>query len=84
MSKYLWIFNYSYEGIVSWYDFAIETFKLAGIKCELKPIPTEEYPNATQRPQFSVLDKSKIKSTFGLTIPHWKDSLAVCINKLGC
>ena len=84
ISKYVGIFNYSNEGIASWYDFAIEIFKRSGIKCEVKPILTKDYPTASKRPHFSVLDKSKIKSTFGLTIPHWKDSLAVCINKLGC
>jgi len=83
ISKYLGIFNYSNEGIASWYDFAMEIFMLSGITCEVKPIRTEDYPTASKRPHFSVLDKSKIKSTFGLTIPHWKESLAVCINKLG-
>jgi len=83
ISKYLGIFNYSNEGIASWYDFAIEIFRLSGIKCEVNPILTEEYPTAAKRPHFTVLDKSKIKSTFGLTIPYWKDSLGVCINKLG-
>ena len=79
----LGIFNYSNEGIASWYDFAIEIYRLSGITCEVKPILTEDYPTASKRPHFTVLDKTKIKSTFGLTIPYWRDSLAVCINKLG-
>jgi dTDP-4-dehydrorhamnose reductase len=83
MSKYFGIYNYSNEGIASWYDFAIEIFKLSGIECEVNPIHTEDYPTASKRPYFSVLDKTKIKSAFNLPIPYWKDSLAECIKKLG-
>jgi dTDP-4-dehydrorhamnose reductase len=83
LSGYLGVFHYSNEGTASWYDFAVEIFKLAKIDCKVSPIHTTEFPTASKRPYFSVLDKTKIKSTFGLSIPYWKDSLAVCIKKLG-
>ena len=83
IKNYLGIFNYSNEGIASWYDFAVEIYRLSGITCEVKPILTADYPTASKRPHFTVLDKAKIKSTFGLTIPYWRDSLANCINILG-
>jgi len=81
-SKYFGIFHFSNEGVASWYDFAIEIFKISGIKCVVNPILTRDYPTPSKRPHFSVLDKSKIKSTFGLTIPYWKDSLTRCIKEL--
>ena len=83
LTGYLGVFHYSNEGTASWYDFAVEIFKLAGIDCNINPIHTAEYPTASKRPYYSVLDKTKIKSTFGFSIPYWKDSLAVCIKKLG-
>jgi len=83
ISEYLGVFHYSNEGIASWYDFAVEIFKLAEIDCSVNPIRTEDYPTASKRPFYSVLDKSKIKSTFSLAIPYWKDSLTECIKKLG-
>jgi dTDP-4-dehydrorhamnose reductase len=83
LSGYLGVFHYSNEGTTSWYDFAVEIFKLAGIDCRIKPIHTFEYPTASKRPYYSVLDKTKIKSTFGLTIPYWRESLKVCMKKLG-
>ena len=76
------IYHYSNEGVASWYDFAVEIFKIAGMKVELTPIPSEEYPLPAQRPSNSVLDKEKIKHTFGLQIPHWKTSLEICMKKL--
>jgi len=81
-SVYFGIFHFSNEGIASWYDFAIEIFRISGIKCSVNPILTRDFPTASKRPHFSVLDKSKIKSTFGLTIPYWKDSLTKCIKEL--
>jgi dTDP-4-dehydrorhamnose reductase len=69
------IYHYSNEGVASWYDFAKAIFEIGGINCKVRPIATEEYPSPVQRPAFSVLNKSKIKLTFGIEIPHWRDSL---------
>jgi dTDP-4-dehydrorhamnose reductase len=76
------IYNYSNEGVCSWYDFATEIMNLTGSTCRIKPIRTEEYPLPAKRPAFGVLDKHKIKHTFGLKIPYWKNSLSVAIKKL--
>lgn len=73
------IYNYSNEGVASWYDFAKAIFDQFGIETQLNPIRSEEYPTPAERPKFSVLDKSKIKNTFKLAIPHWKDSLSVAL-----
>ncbi len=73
------VYNYSNEGVASWYDFAKAIFDDYKINIDLKPILSTEYPMPAERPKFSVLDKSKIKNTFGLQIPHWKDSLAVAL-----
>lgn len=81
-SEYFGIFHYSNEGIASWYDFAIEIFRISGINCMVNPILTKDYPTPSKRPHFSVLDKSKIKSRYGLTIPYWKDSLSGCIKEI--
>ncbi len=70
------IYNYSNEGVCSWYDFAREIMTLGGRNCEVKPIRTREYPLPAKRPEYSVLDKAKIKRTFGIQIPYWKDSLS--------
>jgi dTDP-4-dehydrorhamnose reductase len=83
LAKYLGIYHFSNEGVASWYDFAIEIFKISGITCKLNPVHSREYPAASIRPHFSVLDKTKIKMTFDLAIPYWKDSLAKCIKELG-
>lgn len=76
------IYNYSNEGECSWYDFTCEIHRLSGIECNVKAIKTEEYPTKAQRPAYSVMDKSKIKNTFGLNIPDWKESLKDCIKLL--
>lgn len=76
------IFNFSNEGVCSWYDFAVEIMGLAGRSCRVKPIRTSEYPLPAKRPEYSVMDKSKIKNTFGLVIPHWKQSLSVAIRNI--
>lgn len=81
-AEYFGIYHFSNEGVTSWYDFAIEIFNISGIKCKVYPILTREYPTPSKRPHFSVLDKSKIKSTFGLTIPYWKDSLIRCVKEI--
>lgn len=70
------IYNFSNEGICSWYDFAVEIFKQYNIDIKVNPIPTEAYPTPAKRPTYSVLDKSKIKSTFGITIQNWQEALA--------
>ncbi len=69
------IYNFSNEGICSWYDFANEIFKINNIKIKINPIPTDSYPTPAKRPKYSVLDKSKIKSTFGITIIKWQEAL---------
>jgi dTDP-4-dehydrorhamnose reductase len=69
------IYNYSNEGICSWFDFAWEIMKMSGSECIVKPILTKDYPLPAKRPAYSVLNKTKIKETFGITIPHWKESL---------
>ena len=73
------IYHYSNEGFCSWFDFATEIMKLAGLNCRVKPISTQEYPLPANRPAYSVLDKSKIKSVFGLNIPDWKESLSLML-----
>ncbi len=77
------IYHYSNEGVLSWYDFAKEIMKMAKIKCEIVPIETHEYPLPAPRPHYSLLNKSKIKKTFNITIPFWKDSLSECLIKMG-
>ncbi len=77
------IFHYSNEGVTSWYDFATAIFQLSETTVKVNPIPGSAYPTKAKRPAFSVMDKSKIKSTFNLTIPYWRDSLVKCIEKIG-
>ena len=76
------IYNFSNEGQCSWYDFAKEIFHQKGVSIDLKPILTSAYPTPAKRPAYSVLDKTKIKSTFGVEIKEWQTSLATCINQL--
>ena len=77
------IYHYSNEGTTTWYDFTLAIHKEAGINtCKVNPITTEQYPVKATRPKYSVLDKSKIKSTFNLTIPKWEESLNNCIKEL--
>ncbi len=82
-NKTVEIYNYSNEGVLSWYDFAKEIMRMAKIDCEIKPIETKEYPTPAKRPHYSLLNKSKIKEKFNLTIPFWKDSLDVCLKTMG-
>jgi len=77
------IYNYSNEGVLSWYDFAKEIMQMAKLNCEINPIETKEYPTPAQRPHYSLLNKSKIKKAFNLTIPYYKDSLNECLIKMG-
>ena len=73
-SKY-GIYNFSNEGIASWYDFATEIFRINNVVIEVNPIPTEAFPTPAKRPKYSLLDKSKIKNTFGIEIKTWQESL---------
>lgn len=73
------IYHFTDEGVASWYDFAEAIFEEAGKKVKVNPVPTTEYPTPAKRPLYSVLSKGKIKSTFGITIPYWRDSLRKCL-----
>ena len=77
------IFNYCNEGAITWYEFAKAIKKYIKSKCTINPIPSSEYPVAAKRPRYSVLDTTKIKESFGITIPNWKDSLQTCLSFLG-
>lgn len=77
------IYNFSNEGVISWYDFTKHIHQLANItSCKVVPIHTADYPTLAQRPHFSVLDKTKIKNTYNIEIPYWRDSLEECIQLL--
>jgi len=77
------IYHFTNEGVCSWYDFTIAIHELAGIKnCQVRPILSEEYQYKTPRPHYSVLDKSKFKQTFNVSIPHWMDGLKRCVKLL--
>ncbi len=76
------IYHFSNEGVCSWYDFAKMICKLSGNTCDISPCYSEEFPSPVKRPHFSVLDKRKIKETFGIKVPYWTDSLEVCIKQL--
>ena len=77
------IYHFSDEGVCSWYDFTVAIHRLAGIStCKVSPLHTDEYPAKAPRPHYSVLDKTKIKRTLGIDIPHWEESLARCVARL--
>lgn len=77
------IYHFSNEGVCSWYDFTKAIHRIAGItSCRVKPLHTSEYPTPATRPAYSVLDKTKIKETYGLDIPYWEESLVECIKLL--
>ncbi|CAM3620894.1 dTDP-4-dehydrorhamnose reductase [Arcobacter aquimarinus] len=77
------IYNYSNEGVLSWYDFAKEIMKMAKLNCKINPIETYQYPTPAKRPHFSLLNKKKIKSMFNIEIAYWKDGLDDCLRRLG-
>jgi len=81
-SKLQGIFHYSNEGVTSWYDFAKAIFEMENIDCNTRPIETSEYPTPAKRPPFSVLNKNKIKNTFGIQIPHWRPALKACLSEI--
>ncbi len=75
------IYHFSGEGTCSWFEFAEEIMTASKTKCKVYPLSSEAYPAAAKRPKYSLLDKTKIKETFGLEIPHWKESLAKFLKK---
>lgn len=77
------VYHYSNEGVCSWYDFTLKIHQLSGITtCQVNPIETKDYPTKAARPHYSVLNKAKIKATFGVQVPHWESSLQRCIEEL--
>ena len=77
------IYHFSNEGVTSWYDFTKAIHRLAAITtCHVRPLHTAEYPTPAARPHYSVLDKTKVKQTFGIEVPYWEDSLAECVRQL--
>ena len=77
------VYHYSNEGVISWYDFTKAIHRIAGITtCKVRPLHTDEYPTPANRPHYSVLDKTKIKQTYGIEVPYWEESLAECIERL--
>ena len=77
------VYHFSNEGVCSWYDFATEIAIAAGnTACKVQPCHSDEFPSPVKRPAFSVLDKTKIKATFDIEIPHWRDSMLYCIKRL--
>lgn len=76
------IYNFSNEGVCSWYDFAIAIRDIAGLKTKINPILTSQYPTPATRPLYSVLNKAKVKETFQIEIPYWRDSLQACMKLL--
>ena len=76
------MYHYSNEGVCSWYDFAVAIGQLAGSTCVVNPCHSSEFPSKVERPAFSVLDKTKIRTAFNLNIPHWHASLKRCVAML--
>lgn len=77
------VYHFSNEGVISWYDFTKAIHRLAGITtCHVRPLHTKEYPTPAARPHYSVLDKTKIKQTYGIEIPYWEESLKECVEQL--
>ncbi len=77
------IYNYSNEGVCSWFDFAIAIRDIAGLKTKISPIETYQYPTPAMRPKYSVLNKRKVKETYGIEIAYWRNSLEECMKLLG-
>jgi dTDP-4-dehydrorhamnose reductase len=76
-------YHFSNEGVASWYDFAVAILEIAGIKnVSVRPLLTSDYPTPATRPYYSVLDKSKIKATYNITLPYWRESLKACIKRM--
>lgn len=77
------IYHFTNEGVASWYDFTKAIFDMTGKKTRVNPIRTSQYPTPAKRPLYSVLSKGKLKRNYGMEIPYWRDSLKVCLKKLG-
>lgn len=76
------IFNFSNEGVCSWYDFALAIFEMSGLNCRVFPVESHEFPSPVERPHYSVLNKTKIKKAFSLEIPYWRDALKRCLQAI--
>lgn len=76
------IYHFSNEGVCSWFDFAKAICEMSGNTCDIQPCHSDEFPSPVARPHFSVLDKTRIKQTFGIRIPYWTDSLKRCIEEI--
>ena len=77
------LYHFTNEGVCSWYDFAVEIAAAVGHdKCRIMPCHTSEFPTKAARPAYSVLDKTKIKTTFGVEIPHWRESMIYCLKNM--
>lgn len=77
------VYHFSDEGVCSWYDFTKAIHRIAGVTtCKVNPLHTDEYPAKAPRPNYSVLDKTKIKNTYDIEIPHWEESLKACMDEL--
>lgn len=76
------IYHYSNEGVASWFDFAKAIFEISGVNCKVNPVLSDQFPTPAKRPHYSVLNKSKIRNTFGIEIPYWKESLKVCLDRI--
>lgn len=76
------IYHFSNEGVCSWYDFAVAVMKKFGLKCKVLPIESSQYPTKAKRPFYSVLNKSKIKNDFNISIRHWEEALQECVNNI--
>ena len=77
------IYNFSNRGVINWHQFATAIKELSGSNCNVNPIPAAQYPTPAKRPQYSVLDTTKINQTFGVILPEWKESLQKCLVLLG-
>lgn len=82
LSEFNTVYNYSNEGVTSWYDFATFIFKMTGQKTLVRPITSNQYPTLAKRPNWSLMSKNKIKEAFNLDIPHWYDALGRCLNRM--
>jgi dTDP-4-dehydrorhamnose reductase len=76
------VYHFSNEGVISWYDFALSIRDMIDSSCKINPIPTTSYPTPAKRPLYSVLDKSKIAGTYGITLKDWKESLRICLDRI--
>ena len=75
-------YNFTDEGVTSWYDFAVAICRMSGNECDIRPCTSQQYPTKARRPHYSVLDKSRVKDVFGVSLPWWQDSLRKCIDRI--